>query len=286
MAEQNNSLINLGGLAEPAKVLIEKISEAVGGWYRPRQIRRVAQAESDAKKIEALTKIEISALERRALQRFVTEEGDRQKNIEDITAKALPLLLEEAKPEGVQKDWLVDFFDKARLISDEEMQMLWARVLAGEANRPGSYSKRTIQLVAMLDKNDASSLMLLCNYTVNIGSLLVPVILNKDDEIYKKNGLNFAIINHLESIGLITFNLLSNYEIKDRKKPVIATYGKTEIKIEFPEGKTELNLGHALFTTTGEELSRMCTFVQVQSFPEYLKEKWTAEGLVAVVVPD
>ena len=47
------SLINPGGLTKPVTVLIEKISNAVGTLWEPKQIRRVAQAEADAAMILA-----------------------------------------------------------------------------------------------------------------------------------------------------------------------------------------------------------------------------------------
>ena len=34
----------------------------------------------------------------------------------------------------MEEDWIANFFDKCRIVSDSEMQSLWARVLAGEAN--------------------------------------------------------------------------------------------------------------------------------------------------------
>jgi hypothetical protein len=37
------SLINLGEISKPATVLIEKIADAIGGVFKPYQIRRVAQ---------------------------------------------------------------------------------------------------------------------------------------------------------------------------------------------------------------------------------------------------
>jgi hypothetical protein len=49
----------------------------------------------------------------------------------------LPELTEAATPEKLEDDWITNFFDKCRLISDEEMQTLWSKVLAGEANAPG-----------------------------------------------------------------------------------------------------------------------------------------------------
>src|SRR4051812_31879633 len=140
--EFSTSLVDLGKLSEPATVLIEKISDAVGGVFKPWQVVRVAKAEAQADRVRAESQIEISDLQRRAFHRFLNEEGKKQKNIEDITRKALPELSDNSQPAEVDDDWLTNFFDKCRLISDEEMQGLWSKVLAGEANSPGMYSKR------------------------------------------------------------------------------------------------------------------------------------------------
>jgi hypothetical protein len=44
--------IDLGGLSKPATLLIEKISVAVGTIFQPYQIKRIAQAEADAARIQ------------------------------------------------------------------------------------------------------------------------------------------------------------------------------------------------------------------------------------------
>ncbi len=75
--------------------------------------------------------------------------------MEDITAKALPRLDENAKPDSIEDDWIVNFLDKSRIVSDNQMQDLWSRVLAGEANSPGTYSKRTVNFLSDLDKIEA-----------------------------------------------------------------------------------------------------------------------------------
>ena len=150
--ETSNSLINLGGLSKPANTLIEKASDAVGGWFAPYQIKRVAKAEAEAALIKTQSEIEITDLHRRAAHRFIEEEAQRQKNMENIIAKALPHLNENAKPDSIANDLLVNFFDKCRIVSDNEMQELWSRILAGEANAPGTYSKRTVNFVSNLDK--------------------------------------------------------------------------------------------------------------------------------------
>ena len=86
----NNPLTNLGDLTKPATVLIEKISDAVGGVFKPFQIVRVAKAEAEAEVIHAEAQIRVSDIQRRAMHRFLVEEAKRQSNIESITQKALP----------------------------------------------------------------------------------------------------------------------------------------------------------------------------------------------------
>jgi hypothetical protein len=60
----DKSIINLGDLSKPATVLIEKISDAVGGLFKPYQIVRVARAEAEAERIRGESQIEISDLQR------------------------------------------------------------------------------------------------------------------------------------------------------------------------------------------------------------------------------
>src|SRR6266404_7221171 len=97
-----SSLINLGELSKPATVLVEKISDAVGGIFKPYQIVRAAKAEAQADRVRAEGQIEISDLQRRAFHRFLNEEAKKQENIEDITAKALPQIEENAKPDEIE----------------------------------------------------------------------------------------------------------------------------------------------------------------------------------------
>ncbi len=55
-----SSLISLGESSKPATVLVEKISEAVGGIFKPYQIVRVAEAAAQADRVRAESQIEIS----------------------------------------------------------------------------------------------------------------------------------------------------------------------------------------------------------------------------------
>src|SRR5438105_2045776 len=122
------------------------------------------------------------------MHRFLEEEAQRQKNIEEITNKALPQLKEGSDPSAMEDDWVTNFFDKSRIVSDSEMQDLWSRVLAGEANAPGTYSKRTVNFLPDLDKVDAELFSKLCSFGWMIGNI-VPLVFNAQADIYNKQGI-------------------------------------------------------------------------------------------------
>ena len=272
--DNSNSLINFGDLSKPANTLIKKISNAVGILYEPRHIRKVAEAKANAALTEAKSEIEITDLHKRAAHRWIDEEAQRQKNMEDITAKALPQLNENAKPDSVDNDWIVNFFDKCRIVSDNEMQDLWSRVLAGEANAPGTYSKRTVNFLSDLDKTEAELFTKLCGFGLYIGDV-VPLVFDFQAEIYNRYGINFNALSHLESVGLVQFGPLAGFLRQELpKKFAVAYYGKP-LLLEMPKdtGNT-LELGQVLFTRIGRELAPICGSQPVEGFWEYVKDQW------------
>lgn len=274
-----NSLINLGDLSKPATVLIEKISEAVGGVFKPFQIVRVAKAEAEAEVIRGEAQIQISDLQRRAMYRFLTEEATKQSNIESITANALPLLTEGSSPQNVENDWIANFFDKSRIISDEEMQELWSKVLAGEANSPGAFSKRTVNLLADLDKRDAELFTHLCGFVWVIEDL-APLIFDVQNEIYAQAGLNFNSLTHLDTLGLIRFDNLSGFLRVGLPKKVTVSYCGQPVELTLPnEHNNQLGVGKLLLTQAGRELARISGAEAVGGFFEFVCERWANQSL-------
>lgn len=273
------SLINLGEIAEPVKVLIEKISEGIGGLARPYQIKRVAKAEADAEKIHALAEIEINELQRRALTRFIAEETKKQSNIEDITNKAIPGLSENTRPQDIDNDWIANFIDKCKLISDEEMQILWGKVLAGEANSPGKYSKRTINFLSNMDKSDAEMFSMFCRYVCDLGGDPTPIIINLVDKIYDANGMNYDVIKHLQDIGLIIFDPHGSFNIQHIPQTIFMNYQGNRYKLElsFPKDNI-LEIGKVLLSKVGRELVQLVGSNSLEYFVEYVIEHIKTEG--------
>jgi len=275
----NTSLINLGDLSKPATVLIEKISDAIGGIFRPYQMKRIAKAETEAAKIRALADIEIKEIQQRALVRFVKEETKKQINIEEIVKKTISQLKDNARPQDIENDWITNFFEKCRLISDEEMQQLWSKVLAGEANNPGIYSKRTVNFISTLDKSDARLFTTFCSFIWVIGDL-VPLIYDPDNEIYTKNGVHFNALKHLDDIGLIRFDPLAGFRrIKQPEEIQVFYYGQP-VKLKFKNKENNsLGLGEALLSKVGQELVPITGSKPIPEFFDFIIEKWSKMDL-------
>lgn len=233
---EGNSLVNLGDLSKPATVLIEKVSDAVGALYKPHQIKRVAKAEAEAKKITAIADMEISDIQQRAMVRLIQEEGKKQENIENITGQATSQLNDNAKPENIEDDWITHFFEKCRTVSDKEMQSLWASILSGEANNPGKFTKRTVDLVATLGKDEAHLFTSLCTYMLSGGEHF-PIVFKIEDEIYKKKGLNFGTLTHLENIGLIKFNNLQGFVLQQLPQNITLLYFGIPVQLNLSQQK-------------------------------------------------
>ena len=272
-SDPSHSLVNLGNWSKPADTLVKKVSKAVGGLFEPRQIRRIAKAKADAALIETETQIQITDLHRRAARRFIEEEAQHQRNMESIAAKALPQLDAAAKPDAMDDDWIANFFDKCRIVSDGDMQILWSKVLASEAGKSGTYSKRTVNFLSEMDKNEATLFTKLCGFVWQLGGIH-PLIFDYQEKIYNDNNINFNTLNHLDSIGLAKFGPTTMVYSGLPRIYTTYYYGKPLALQMSEDSDNKLDIGYVQFTHIGRELAPICGSKSVAGFYEYVKERW------------
>ncbi len=281
----SNSIFHFGDLTKPMNTLIEKCSNAIVGVARPSQIIRVAEAQAKAKQIKAISDIETRGIQRRMIMRLIGEETIKQGNMESVLEKALPLLTEEAKPENINNDWITYFFDKAKLTSDSQVQDFWAKLLAGEANTPGSFSKRTILTISYLAMEDAFLFNALCRFIVKINEHYVPMVRFVNAEIYKNNGINSGLLFNLDSLGFIRFDAFNGFRLNMPENIKVSYFNKSaEIKF-FDDTKIKglnvrgLNVGQVILTGIGVELYKLCNPSPVEGLIDYIREEWRREGM-------
>lgn len=279
--------IDTSGITEPGKLLIERVSDALGGIFAPWQKRRIAEADADVALTAAQTEIRITDVQRRAVRRWLAEEERQQVNMETVLNKAAPLVGLNARPEKIEEDWLSNFLEKSRLTSDDELQTLWAKILAGEANAPGKFGKRTVNLIASLDKSDAELFKNLCRFSwIGIaGGVGAPLILDAQEKIVTDNGVSWSSLKHLDEIGLVSFESLAGFISKKPDIPVNAAnwfhslfmlgYGGRTCMVK-PQ-KNQLQIGQVKFSKAGAELAQICNEPPIVGYFEHilghLKEK-------------
>ena len=140
-------LVAAQGEVEAQKILAE-------GRAVTMQIIAAAQADARSALVspEAILQGEVTISDL-VNQRIQFQEEKRQANIGSVVGNAaLELGDGEVQGHEVDHDWTARFFNDVQDVSSEEMQKLWGKVLAGEVERPGSTSIKTLGVLKNLDK--------------------------------------------------------------------------------------------------------------------------------------
>ena len=283
----------------PAKALLDVILNTAGVDLEHHQPKRVAKDQAKAMLIKAQTeqkvelrrtqtKIKEADMLRRAEYRRFYEDIRHQANAEKLIAKTLPQLSQQARPHDIKPDFIANIFDKTRNVSDDDMQELWARILAGEANVPGTYSKRTVNALSDFDKFDADLFAKLCDFICVLAiddegsKYKTPLVFDERAPIYRQHGIAFVNLLHLDGIGLIRYIMdegemvgLSNFS-----GGVSVSYfdRRLVVKPGTPQNH-RLSTGRIEFTRVGRELSKICSTKPVEGFWEYMKDYWKDHDL-------
>lgn len=256
-----------------ANRLFEKISNSVGKVDVPVHEVRMAKAAEKAQSMKAETEAALPAIQERAVERFIQQETRKQENLESIIGKAKEFLSPEGEPEQLDEDWLHEWTERASKVSDEELQSLWARVLANETNTPGSFRKSVLHTVAMLEKVDADNFTKLCQFVVHVGGP-VPLVLDIQQKIYTDAGLSFAILGDLEALGLVFHNSTDKFFIRGFPKKFDIQYGPLSLQVELPKRKKELLMGQVRFTKVGEQLFPLSGAQLMPTFPQHIADEY------------
>ena len=231
----------------------------------------VKLAEDDAK----VSKIRLeSALDQhKMMEDFVEEQKAKHENKRSITEKALHHLNQDATPDNIQPDWIANFFDKHSLVSDEQIQELLARILAGEANTPGSVSKRTANLLADFDQKDAQTFIDLMSFTWQIQTRYdQPLVYDFQNPIYEDNGINFGRLMHLENIGMVSFRSLYGFKLANFPETITVSYSNNIKQLRLkkdPDSTYPFNAGTVYFTDSGFELALILKKDNIKEIPQF-----------------
>jgi len=268
------SLIKFDGKA--TEKLLDVISKAVGTIYKPRAIRKEADARAyeievtEAAKAKALAnkqEIEQDMLDR-IQERIQTREIMKQMNIDDVVLIAAEELKNESNisDEPVDKDWTVRFFNIVEDVSDEQMKYLWGKILAGEVKRPNSFSLHTLEVLRNLSKAEADLFAKAATLFIQYNQ---SIIIYKSDNLRNFN-LSFDERFMLTELGLIQADThIGIVYSKEVGGEVTFVSGKYVIKMTKKKMTLDYSIPILKLTRVGEELAKLLTTV---ANVEYIKE--------------
>lgn len=209
---------------------------------------------------DKFSELTILSLEERTKERINFKDIKKQLNIESVTAYAADELKSEESvtDEPVDEDWKTRFFNIAEDISNEEMQVLWGRILAGEIKKPNTYSLRTLELLKNLTKEEAEVFTKFAKLKISDGHQNFIYNPQNGKFIEEEFGLNFSDRLLLSDLGLIYSEISLGLNYKPTENGVLTNvlnYGKKGIFLIRKEQTPKQLIECLVFTKIGVELS-------------------------------
>ena len=152
-----------GPMLAPWKARREAEARRITALGDANALRIIAGAQVEAR--EALTSTDVDvqgeiSIAETISQRIQFQEEKRHRNIGSVVGRAAEELGDKEVPDQEpDHDWTARFFNYIQDVSSEEMKSLWAKVLAGEIERPGSVSIRGLSILRNLDLNQSQGEM-------------------------------------------------------------------------------------------------------------------------------
>lgn len=169
-------------------------------------------------------------------------------------------------------DWFVRFYEAVGNVSDEAMQELWAKLLAGELAEPSSFSLKTIDVLRNLSKKDAELFSLICSHSVMTrGQNFLP----NYDTYLENHNIYYTDIMKLNEQGLIfndgtigfSMSISQNRNVLFWNNDLVMTIESSDVK------NIEIHIKTYPFTKAGQELAVLVSkSVSEENFIELAKE--------------
>lgn len=276
-------------LVSPTEKLIASVQGAIGKIYEPRYVKKMADAKAHEILVlgEAMRNmcdipiaynkdcLELNTKDtdefiKRTQSRMAYQELVKQQNIESVVSQSYDLLNggPDITSEPVDNDWLLRFFNSVQNVSNDEMQKIWAKILAGEIQSPGSFSLRTLECLRNLSQREALSFQKILSFATNANdnSIVIPYYF----DILKNYGIKFKDLLMLDEAGLLQLKEGSSIQNEAGKGETIIMEGGNnyEVTISSRDGKKhEFVMPIIVFTSAGCELS---TFLDEEFNMDYL----------------
>lgn len=152
-------------------------------------------------------------------------------------------------------DWFVRFYEYASNIGNEEMQILWAKVLAGEVQRPNTTSVTLLHTLSMMQQEQALAFRNVSRFAlmdINDSFAHLLLFISTNRESYEREKITPTLLKELERLDLIECTFTDEYIFM--KKKVFKTGNRVITVYGDPENHGKIKAGNVRFTRDGQLL--------------------------------
>ena len=269
----------------------------------------VAQAQAKARLILGSSATEIQGeldIQQTITQRLQFQEEKRQRNIQDVVLQVAENLQgKEVPDEEPDHDWVGRFFGDVQDVSSAEIKTLYSKVLAGQIERPGSFSLLALNILKNMDVATAHLFRTLCSACISLRpdgktfmDIRVPVLNgHAGNNALAQYGLPFNRLNVLNEHGLIIsdYNSQCDYQLcigisPPGLEPRLHIQASFEFQGQFwvlkpingRETGTEFKVHGVQLTQAGRELSKVVDIEPMEGFARDLKAAFATRNLQMV----
>ncbi|NMM41573.1 TIGR03899 family protein [Pseudoalteromonas arctica] len=219
---------------------------------------------------------------------------NQQQNIEAIMAMALSFCPDVTSNGQPDSDWVERFIALCEGTSNESMQKLWAKILAGETVSPGTFSIKSLQTLKQMTQREADALQkctAICGYNEKDNSHLILLGFYKKHSLFDllrkgnkvsfnlgKAGISFPDVLTLMDIGLIYRKEIESAALKANQE--ISFTFLTQRVVLKPKNN-DLVLSYYKFTQTGDELRKLINTPVNKAYKQLLSSALEEEFEVA-----
>ena len=308
------------GFTAACKRLGTAMVEGVAGYFERRSTEKWAETDARVKIIEETgdqirQRIKVDPeFPQRASYTFAKQILREQFNREQVLGTTADILKEkkynnsenqqaDSEPEKpISEDWFNIFDKEASQKSSEDMQLRFAKVLAGEIEKPGSHSIKAIKALGDMDQTTADLFQKLCSASVCLeytpANRVIDIrVLSLDGDPRQNSlseyGLSYRDLNILDEYGLIIaeYNSWIQYQgaIVPRNNVVPTPFryqGQYWALKPFPERpeSDEYKLYGVKLSKVGRELFHIPEQIRMTQYTQDLKEFFAKQQLEMVEV--
>lgn len=193
----------------------------------------------------------------------------KEQNLEDIINIAADDMKYETETpkKHIEMDWWNRFEQYAENVSNDDMKVIWGKILSGEFKNPGSFSLRTLNAINNISKEEAELFQFLLPYSFCLGENKSNNIILLSSMFYKNvSSLNNYVLSLAHETGLV--NQETGMALNIYKNKTILYYGndyKIVVRFKYDEDSSKLsNFNFPIsiidFTSAGKEI---CNIIDI-----------------------